>query len=79
MECIFCRSECELKVQFCPESDFWLTKTQYVSADTWKMEGFSSRKDMKDSMYSRAKVSVVQVNSNIFTDDNIAVFTLYRG
>ncbi|CAG8222678.1 unnamed protein product [Penicillium salamii] len=27
----------------------------YVSADTWKMEGFSSRKDMKDSMYSRAK------------------------
>ncbi|KAJ6008619.1 hypothetical protein N7522_003635 [Penicillium canescens] len=27
----------------------------YISADTWRLEGFSSRKDMKDSMYSRAK------------------------
>ncbi|KAF1812114.1 hypothetical protein P152DRAFT_466895 [Eremomyces bilateralis CBS 781.70] len=27
----------------------------HVSVDTWKSEGFSSRKEMKDSMYSRAK------------------------
>ncbi|KAJ5458277.1 hypothetical protein N7475_009665 [Penicillium sp. IBT 31633x] len=27
----------------------------HVSAETWKSEGYSSRKEMKDSMYSRAK------------------------
>ncbi|KAJ5742768.1 uncharacterized protein N7511_011169 [Penicillium nucicola] len=29
--------------------------TNYVSVDTWRLEGFSSRKHMKDSMYYRAK------------------------
>ncbi|KAB8235430.1 Zn(II)2Cys6 transcription factor [Aspergillus alliaceus] len=27
----------------------------YISVDTWKREGYSSRKEMKDTLYSRAK------------------------